>query len=293
MLIITHHGTGGFDTETIERTVGVLRAQGREPVRLCHCDQSSDLDQALDQPDGETVVAMGGDGSIHRLVAALHVRGELRRRVVGLLPFGTGNDLARNLGIPLDPLRAARLILDGRPRELDLLVDDGGGVVLNAVHVGAGAAAAIYARRFKPYLRVAAFPLGAILAGARTAGWRLRVEADGRLVTEDKLIMVSLSNNSGIAGGSAQLAPGAVPDDGRLELVTSAATGPIARVRYALSLRDGTHRHRDDVLHRVATSVTVSGEEFLTNSDGEVAGPFTKRTWRLLPNAWRLIAPAG
>jgi diacylglycerol kinase family enzyme len=292
MLIITHRGTGGFDTATVRRTVESLRAEGEEPVRLCHCDRPADLDRALDEPGEETVVAMGGDGTIHRLVAALHARGELRRRVVGLLPFGTGNDLARNLGIPLDPLRAARLILDGHARDLDLLVDDGGGVVLNAVHVGVGATAAGYATRLKPYLKVAAFPLGAVLAGAHATGWRLRVEADGRLVTEDKLIMVSLSNNSGIAGGTAQLAPGASPDDGRLDLVTSAATGPLARVRYALSLRDGTHPHREDVLHRAATSVTISGEEFLTNSDGEVAGPFTERTWRLVPNAWRLIAPA-
>jgi YegS/Rv2252/BmrU family lipid kinase len=237
------------------------------------------------------VVAAGGDGSIHRLVAALYAREELDRRTVGLLPLGTGNDLARNLRIPLDPGQAARLIREGSTRNLDLLIDDEGGVVLNAVHVGVGATAATYAARFKPYLRSTAFPLGAVLAGARATGWRLNIEADGHLVTEDRLLMVGLSNARGIAGGTAQLAPDASPSDGRIRLVVCAAIGPIARVRYALGLRHGMHRHRDDVVYTAATNVTVSGEEFLVNGDGEVSGPFTRRTWRLLPNAWRIIAP--
>jgi diacylglycerol kinase family enzyme len=103
--------------------------------------------------------------------------------------------------------------------------------------------------------------------------------------------MVGLSNAPGIAGGSARLAPDASPGDGRIELVVSAATGPLARVRYALGLRSGAHKHHDDVVYTAVTNATVSGEEFLVNSDGEVSGPYTRRSWRLLPGAWRIIAP--
>jgi diacylglycerol kinase family enzyme len=105
----------------------------------------------------------------------------------GVLPLGTGNDLARNLGIPLEPREAARLVREGNTRELDLLVDEDGDVVLNAVHVGVGATAATYAARFKPWLKSAAFPLGAVLSGVRSTGWRVKVEADGKVVTEDRL----------------------------------------------------------------------------------------------------------
>jgi YegS/Rv2252/BmrU family lipid kinase len=291
MLIITHGGAGRFDEETVQRVVEVLRGGDGRQVDVCQCGTQEELERTLDERDDETVVAAGGDGSIHQLVATLYARDELSRRTVGLLPLGTGNDLARNLGIPLDPTQAAQVIRDGGTRRLDLLVDDEGGVVLNAVHVGVGATAATYAARFKPFLKVAAFPLGAVLAGARATGWRLRVEADGELVTEDKLLMVGLSNAPGIAGGSAQLAPDASPGDGRMELVISAATGPFARVRYALGLRDGAHKHHDDVLYTAVKSATVSGDEFLVNSDGEVSGPYTRRTWNLLPGAWQMIAP--
>jgi diacylglycerol kinase family enzyme len=315
MLIFTNANAGTHDTETIDRVAALLRRGGAE-VTVQPSRSPEDIDRALDEyaadlpgadgagdasggpgeaagPDGRpVVVAAGGDGSIHGLAAALHARGELDRWTVGLLPMGTGNDLARNLNIPLDPEGAARLLLDGTPRDLDLLVDEDGGVVLNAVHVGIGAVAARSATRFKPYLKAAAFPLGAVLAGLRESGWRLRVCADGEPVQEGRFLMVALSNASGIAGGAAQLADDGHPADGRLELVVSAATGPFARVGYAFGLRRGTHRRRDDVVHTTARNVTVTGEEFLVNSDGEVSGPYTHRSWTLREHGWRLITPA-
>ncbi|MFC5753932.1 diacylglycerol/lipid kinase family protein [Actinomadura rugatobispora] len=303
MLIFTNANAGTHDAETVERVAGLLRSEGGGEVIVQPSRSPEDIDRALDEhaaglggahgPGGRPlVVAAGGDGSIHGLVAALHARGELDRWTVGLLPMGTGNDLARNLGIPLEPERAARLLLGGTTRDLDLLVDEDGGVVLNAVHVGIGAVAARSATRFKPYLKAAAFPLGAVLAGLRESGWRLRVGADGEPVQEGRFLMVALSNASGIAGGSAQLAADGHPADGRLELVISAATGPFARVGYALGLRRGTHRQRDDVIHTTARNVTVTGEEFLANSDGEVTGPYTHRSWTLRGRAWRIVAPA-
>jgi YegS/Rv2252/BmrU family lipid kinase len=295
VLVVVNAKAGSADAESVQRAVEFLREKGQGQVEVRRCGEPEDLERALDEhreQDG-TVVVAGGDGTIHQVVHTLHARGELGRRVLGLLPLGTGNDLARNLGIPREPERAARLVLHGEPRSLDLLVDDEGGVVLNAVHVGVGAVAATSAARFKPYLKAAAFPVGAVLAGIRTGGWRLRIEADGEVVAHDKLLMIALSNAPGIAGGTAQLAPDAVPHDGRLDLTVSAATGPIARIGYALGLRDGTHRHRDDVLHTSAKTVTITGDAFPVNTDGEVSGPFTKRTWTLVSGAWRIIAPAA
>ncbi|MFI6518644.1 diacylglycerol/lipid kinase family protein [Spirillospora sp. NPDC050679] len=289
MLIITNANAGTMDDATVRRAVEILGGD----VEVRSCGAPADMDEILDGlSDGEeTVVAAGGDGSLHRLVETLHARGELERRVVGLLPLGTGNDLARNLGIPLEPDAAARALRDGRIQELDLLVDDEGGVVVNAAHVGVGATAAGTASRFKPYLKTAAFPVGAVLAGVRSRGWRLKVEADGEVVADRRLLMVALSNASGIGGGAAQLAPEGSPRDGRMELVVSAATGPMARVGYALGLRDGSHRERDDVVVRPVKSVTISGEAFPANLDGEVAGPYTSRTWTVRHRAWRIIVP--
>jgi diacylglycerol kinase family enzyme len=291
MLLITNAKAGTSDAETIDRAEVILREVG--PVTRVASADPEQLHRELDAHDDETVVAAGGDGSIHALVQALHRRGELAERVVGLLPLGTGNDLARNMGIPLETTAAARLVAEsGRPRHLDLLVDEDGGVVVNAAHAGIGAEAATVASRFKPFLKTAAFPLGGLVAGLRHAGWRLRVEADGDLVTEGKVLMVALGNLSGIAGGGAELAPGASPSDGRLDLMVSAATGPLARAGYALHLRSGRHLHRDDVVRTVAKQVTVSGDRFRVNTDGEVSSSMTSRTWTVAHQAWRLLTPA-
>ena len=75
------------------------------------------------------------------MVAALHRRHELAGATLGLLPLGTGNDFARGTGIPLDIEDAARLVLAGEPRQVDLIVDETGEIVVNNVHVGVGAQA--------------------------------------------------------------------------------------------------------------------------------------------------------
>lgn len=259
----------------------------------------ADLDElraALEVAGRRRVVVLGGDGSLHATVGALDALGTLDAGPVGVVPLGTGNDLARAIGIPLDPAEAARVALTGVPRRLDLLRADDGSVVVNAVHAGIGAEAALRAGDHKGALGAAAYALGAVRAGARERGWRLRVTVDGETVHDgtEPVIMVAVGLGSTIGGG-APVAPAASPSDGLADVVVSAATGPLARVGYALALREGAHVQRDDVLVRRGREVTVEAVDadsaFRTNADGEVRGPFTRCTWVVEPAAWSVVAP--
>ena len=145
---------------------------------------------------------------------------------VGLIPLGAGNDFARGVGIPLDPAEAARLIASGASaRPVDLITDDAGGVVVNAVHVGVGAAAQ-------------AFPaergLSGWECGGRHTGPRLAPAHRARRVAvasgRRRVLMAGLSNAPTIAGGTAVLGPTASPTDGVFDLTVSLATGPLARI---------------------------------------------------------------
>ena len=121
-----------------------------------------ELDGVLHRRGGRPVVVAGGDGSLHAVVAALHRRNELSATVVGLVPLGTGNDFARGAGIPLDPEKSARLIVEGTIQPVDLIVDCLGEVVVNNVHIGVGAQASHNAKNLKKALGRAGYALGAI-----------------------------------------------------------------------------------------------------------------------------------
>jgi len=295
-LVITNAKAGSGHDENVLTAVRVLEAH--HPVSVRACNDAPELDRILDERGDLIPVAAGGDGSLHTLIAELHRRQELDASPVGLIPLGTGNDLARTAGVPLRPAAAAHALLDAlreggaQPREL--LVDDDGGIVINAVHLGIGAEAARTAERWKPRLAMTAYPLGAVAAGLRNAGWRLRVEADGQLLSDvdRRVLMVGLALGRSIGGGS-PLAPDARPDDGLVDVVVSAATGPLARVSYAFRLRRGEHVERPDVRHVRARHVTVSGQPFSFNADGEVGGPVRRREWTVEPRAWRLLVPRG
>jgi diacylglycerol kinase family enzyme len=289
-LLLASAHAGSAEQEAIEAARAVLADVG--PVEVVSTATPDELDRALASRGDRRLVVAGGDGSLHLAVARLRERGELADRPIAVVPLGTGNDLARALGLPLDAADAARLVLTGSPRPLDLLVDDAGGVVVNAVHVGVGADAAESAGRLKPKLGVLAYPLGAVAAGLRTEGWRLRVEVDGRVLVDAdrRSLMVGIGNGTGIGGGT-PLLPLAEPDDGLLDVMVSLATGPFARVRFGAALKAGTHLQDRDVRFARGRTVTVTGEEVGVNADGELGGDVRRRQWTVEPGAWSLLRP--
>ena len=291
-LLLASAHAGSADQEAVEAARAVLAAAG--PVEVVLTATPEELEDALSSRGDRRLVVAGGDGSLHLAVTRLRARGDLPERPIGLVPLGTGNDLARALGLPLDPEDAARVVLSGQGRPMDLLVDDDGGVVVNAVHLGVGADAAEAAGRLKPRLGVLAYPLGALAAGLRSTGWRLRVEVDGRVLADGhrRALMVGIGNGPGIGGGT-RLLPHACPDDGLLDVVVSYATGPFARVRYGAALAAGTHLVDRDVRHARGRSVSVRGEPVGVNADGELGDDVRARTWTVEPGAWSLVRPAA
>ncbi len=289
-LLLASARAGSTEDEAVEAARTVLATAG--PVELVETASPEELDAALDRLDGRTLVVAGGDGSLHLVVTRLRARHELPTTRMGLVPLGTGNDLARALDLPLDPGSAAQVVLSCEPRPLDLIVDDAGGVVVNAVHVGVGADAASHAGRLKPRLGPLAYPVGAVAAGLRSTGWRLRVEVDGRVLADGRhrSLMVGIGNGRGIGGGT-PLLPHAEPDDGLLDVVVSAASGPVARVRFGAALAKGLHLQDKAVRYARGTTVVVSGEQVGVNADGELGEQVRRRRWTLEPGAWSLVRP--
>jgi len=290
LLVLTNSGAGSSDQTHLDRALAVLR--GSADVEIVQTGEDGALDAALDRRQGRTVVVAGGDGSLHLTVSRLYERGELPDTVLGLLPMGTGNDFARGTQIPLDVEEAARVIVARHVRDLDLIVDDSGHLVVNNVHLGIGADASRYGARWKKRVGRIGYPIG-LLQAAFSDPYRLRVTVDGEVVADGEhgLLEVSIGNGATVGGGLA-LNPDADPDDGRLDVLVARASGAWRRVTYGVDLARGRHPQHRDVVHRSATRVEVSGGAVHLSADGEIAGPITRREWRLLRDAMNVILPS-
>ncbi|HUH08705.1 MAG TPA: diacylglycerol kinase family protein [Egibacteraceae bacterium] len=287
--ILANPQAGGAEAAQLDDAAAVLSSAAA--VTIHHADSPEALDDVLDQTQGATLVVAGGDGSLHAVVASLRSRGResLAERALGLIPLGTGNDFARGVGVPLDPVEAALIARDGQPRALDLIVDDADGVVVNAVHAGLGAAAAETGERYKPALGALAYPLGALIAGVRESGYRMRIEIDGQVVHDGPALMAGVMNGPSIGGG-AMLCAHAQVDDGLLDVVIARGVGASERIAFGAALREGTHLQRDDVAHLRGVEATIAGDPMRHDADGEISEEIARRTYRVEAAAWQLIA---
>lgn len=290
MLLITNADAGTNDRESVDLALAVLRESAE--VEVAETTSLDEIDGVLAKRDGRTVVVAGGDGSLHAVVAALQRRNELDQPTIGLIPLGTGNDLARCVQIPLNPARAARVVAGGLTDRIDILVDEDGGVVVNAVHAGAGADAAREAKRWKKSLGKLGYALGAVIAGFKVQGERLHVLADQQVLANGRrrVLQVGVGNGSYVGGGTA-LTPVADPTDGQLDVMVSFAVRRKDRLLYAIHLKRGTHEDRHDVHTARASVVEIHGRAFRCNTDGELSGPMRRQRWKVQPQAFTMLVP--
>ncbi|GAA2126542.1 diacylglycerol/lipid kinase family protein [Nocardioides bigeumensis] len=300
LLVIMNADAGTAEEEALERGLAILREH--TSVELAQTSNPGELDGVLHRAGSRRIVVAGGDGSLHAVVAALHRRHDLADAVLALLPMGTGNDFARAMDVPLEIEDAARLVLEGEVRRVDLILDDTGQVVVNNVHVGAGAQASRRGARWKERLgsigvgnvnlgRIG-YPIGAVQAAFKPPSLHLRVEVDGSVVNDldQPVLMVALGNGTSVGGG-AELTPEADAEDGRIDIMVSRSIGPLAKLGYAAQVLRRTHLERDDVLQVRGTRVSISGDEFYCAADGEISGPERQRSWRMEPAAYSMVLP--
>ncbi|WP_235882576.1 diacylglycerol kinase family protein, partial [Streptomyces apricus] len=129
---VARHGDG----EAVRIAKDVLSAGAT--TKVCLPDGPEEFDRALVRKGSRRPVVIGDDRALLRAVTLLHRRRELAGCALSLVPVGVDAgalSLARALGVPLGAVAAARAVLDGTERRLDLLVDDSDGVVLGALRI--------------------------------------------------------------------------------------------------------------------------------------------------------------
>jgi diacylglycerol kinase family enzyme len=293
LLAIANASAGTADDGAVDAALEILRHE--TDVRLVHTASPEDLEQALaDHPAVDGVIVLGGDGSLHAVVAAVRSAGRLESVTIGLVPLGSGNDFASTLELPQGPRDAAAVIVTGRAQPIDLIVDGDDEVVVNAAHIGIGAEAAAAARPWKKALGPLGYAIGAAitgLRGLRQPGAQLQILVDGKpLPRKEPIIQVAVGNGRYVGGG-APLLPQADICDGQLDISVSYTESPRRRIAYAFSVRRGDHHRRDDVVYLRGTSVQVTGDSLRCTSDGELVDAATTHSWHILAGAMTMYVP--
>jgi YegS/Rv2252/BmrU family lipid kinase len=206
-----------------------------------------------------------------------------------VLPGGRGNDFARSVSIPTDPVAACAVLRGGETRRLDL------GVVGERAFIGiASCGFDSVANRIANDTRIVrgnlVYVYGALraLAGWRPAAFTLTVDDGDPRSLIGYTVAVA---NSGLYGGGMRLAPEARLDDGRLELVTIADMPRLRFLRLLPTVFDGRHVRRPEVEIVQARRVRIAcARPFTMYADGDPIAELPAEV-EVLAGAVRMIAP--
>ena len=223
------------------------------------------------------IVVIGGDGIVHDAVQVLAGTDV----VLGIVAYGTGNDFARALGLPVDDPVAAATAALGDARRVDLIHCDHGWVASVAT-CGFSARVNERANRMRVPRGPSRYTMATLALLPRLRADRLELAVDGGTPSTIEATLVAVGNTAYFGGGM-QICPDAQPDDGILDVAVVGRLGRLALLRFLPTVFGGRHRdHRSMSWHR-CTEVTIRGDVELWG-DGEPLGP-TPVTLRAVPGA--------
>lgn len=294
---IINCGAGQRISRKWERFAAELRSQGlrleqaftAKPGEACRLARGAASDYDL-------VVAVGGDGTVFEIINGLLESGN-RRAALAIVPFGTGNDSARAAGIR-NPADALRALLGGKWRNIDLIriscQENGKPMVRHAMLFAAAGITSELLQETTPRLKRIfgerfAYVAGLLFALRRYSTPLMRITRDSE--TFHNRFVFACASNGETFGGGMRIAPGALLDDGKLNVNLIQAIGAWEALRNLPKLFRGTHHAHPKVFYRTATEMSIETENPIQiAADGDLIG-FTPARFEVVPQALRVVVP--
>ena len=278
--------------------VQTLRALGHTVTALTEPDAESLIASAraavATGPDA--LIVVGGDGMVNlgaNLVAGTEVP-------LGIIPSGTGNDMSRGLGIPLDNAeqalealaaalqRPARVIDAVRVRWADSEAQAAGERwFAGSMSAGFDAIVNERANSMRHPKGPSRYILALLVELTRLTPIRYRVTLDDEVLNLEAL-MVSIGNNVSLGGGM-KITPEAQLDDGLLDIMIVTPLSRFAFLRIFPRVFAGTHVTDSRVIMRRATRIRIEADGIVTYGDGERFAPLPVDI-EVVPGALRVLA---
>lgn len=274
---------------TLFESLGVL-------VEFVETSSATDLEStarsAIDQ-NYRVLLALGGDGTLQALANGVYGSDVM----IGILPAGGGNDFAAALGLPRDPVSAAQVILESKPRSVDMVrvraADGRTRLYAGGGGIGLDAEAALVAngpyRRLPSRLRYVASALRAL---PEHLPLKVRLEfPDTDLRPVESVSLLACVLNTPTYGGGVRLAPEARIDDGLLHAVLVEDLGILSVLKLLPRLMGSGELRTSRVKRWGVRSVRISADRpCLFHGDGEILGPAPVEI-EVVPRAVRVLAP--
>jgi diacylglycerol kinase (ATP) len=285
--LLTNPTSGkGRGTRTAAIALPRLREAGFHVRNLAgrDADETLELAQRCVADGVESLVVVGGDGMVHLAVQALAGT----ETALGIIPSGTGNDVARYLDLPRsDPQAAADVVVGSRTRRIDL-AHTGGQYFVTVLAAG-------FDSKVNERANAMSWPRGQMRYNLATVAelrvfepLRYTLELDGT-ARQVEAMLVAVGNGESFGGGL-RITHGASLDDGWLDVVIIKTMSKLDLVRTYPQLFSGKHtRHKQYEHHRVR-SVTVAAPGIVAYADGERIGALPL-TVDVAPLALKVLVP--
>lgn len=287
MHIITNPVSRKGHGERLTRTITAALGEKGIPYTLSYTSREQDacaLARKAAEAGEKLVLCIGGDGTVSGVAGGL-VRSN---SALGIIPAGTGNDFARYLGIPSNPLEALEIALNGKAVSVDAgMANDW--VFINAAGSGFDVEVLRRTLRYKKIFHgLPAYVLGVLSALFRYPQMDVKIERDGGVI-EQKSLILSIANGQYIGGGM-HVAPTADTTDGLFDVLY---VDEIKRWKIPFLLAGfikGSHLKWPIVHHFRCAGLTITTSDRSLQLDGEIFEEETVK-YKILPGALKIMVP--
>jgi len=234
----------------------------------------------------DVVVAVGGDGTVNEVFNGLVGT----QAVLGIIPAGTGNGFARELGLPLEPAEACRVLMEGDVKSMDVGMVNGR-YFLGTAGIGFDAMISKLAgEKLGPLRGMWLYFVAGALVFHKYTPQLMNVDIDAEKV-ETTPLLIAVANTARY-GGTALIAPDAKPDDGLLDVCIIRKMGAARLLWHLPKLFTGKHIYLPDVTMYKCKSITINAPEPISvHVDGEAIDSRSRVEFTLLPNAIKVLVP--
>lgn len=246
--------------------------------------------------DASLLVVTGGDGTLSEVVNGLMRRAPAQRPPVLLIPGGSGNDVARMIGVRGSIPELERRLAEPRIATWDVikaeltspLQETVSRYCINVMSAGITAEVSqLFNRSMRRLPPDIGYTLAALVSFARYRAGRVDVDADSMKISRE-MLLVAMANSRWFGSGIG-ISPDAVPDDGKLNLTVAGGVSPLQFVGMLPRLRRARHVSHPGIVYDSTTECRIGAERPIpVEIDGEFSG-FTPLRVTVIPQVIRLV----